>query len=259
VAPAAVHRGAHLTHNGVEPAEDRFADEKMADIELDNFEQRSDFFRGDEIEAMAGMNFKALARRKRGAFYDALEFTLCRRGIASRQSIAPSAGVKLNDRSADRNGGFDLRWLGGNEQRHTNSCSSKFADGSMQALTLAGGIEAAFGGAFLPSLGDKTGGVGAHLSRDHHHLGRRRHFKIERFGDALLQPSDIVIDNVPAILAQMRGNAVGAGRNRDFRGLDGVGMTPAPRVPHGGDVVDVDAKTNGWMHSHEIVRPAVAA
>ena len=77
---------------------------------------------------------------------------------------------------------------------------------------------------------------------DVHHLAGRRHFEVERLGDAGLEPRDIVVADVAAILAQMRGDAVGAGRDRDLGGLQRIGMAPAARVAHGRDVVDVDAE-----------------
>jgi hypothetical protein len=50
----------------------------------------------------------------------------------------------------------------------------------------------------------------------------------------------------------MRGDAVGAGRDRDLGGLDRIGMPPAARIAHGGDVVDVDAEADWRIQWHEI-------
>jgi hypothetical protein len=47
---------------------------------------------------------------------------------------------------------------------------------------------------------------------------------------------------VSPIFAQMRGNAVRSGQNGHVRGPDRVGMDAAPRIPHGRDVIDIDAK-----------------
>ena len=87
----------------------------------------------------------------------------------------------------------------------------------------------------------------AHLAGDADHLRRRRHFEIERLGDALLEADDVIVDDVTAILPQMRGDAVGAGRNGDLGGLDRIGMPPAARISHGGDVIDVDAEADGLI------------
>ena len=59
---------------------------------------------------------------------------------------------------------------------------------------------------------------------------------------ALLQPRDIVVGNMPAVFAQMRGDAVGAGRLRQDGGAHRIGIVAAARIAHGGDVIDVDAE-----------------
>ena len=78
--------------------------------------------------------------------------------------------------------------------------------------------------------------------RDVDHLVGRRHFEIERLLDLGLEARDIVVADVPAILAQMRRDAVGAGLDREPRGPHRIGMPSAARVADGGDVVDVDAQ-----------------
>jgi hypothetical protein len=47
------------------------------------------------------------------------------------------------------------------------------------------------------------------------------------------------------VFAQMRGNAVGAGRNCDVGSAQRIGMAAAARIAHRGDVIDVDAEANG--------------
>ena len=45
-----------------------------------------------------------------------------------------------------------------------------------------------------------------------------------------------------AVLAQMRGDAVGAGLDRGQRGAHRIRPFAAPRVAQGGDVIDIDAE-----------------
>ena len=45
------------------PVENGLADQEMTDIEFDDLAQRRDLLRGGEIEAVAGMDFEAGARR----------------------------------------------------------------------------------------------------------------------------------------------------------------------------------------------------
>ena len=93
--------------------------------------------------------------------------------------------------------------------------------------------------------GTMQAACGRKLAGDADHLRRRRHFEIERLGDAFLEADDIVVDDVAAVLAQMRGDAVGAGGDGDLGGLDRIGMMPAARIAHGGDMVDIDAEADG--------------
>ena len=57
-------------------------------------------------------------------------------------------------------------------------------DERQQVIVLAGGVEAALGGALLALLGDDAGGVGAVAERDLEHLLGRRHLEVERDGRA---------------------------------------------------------------------------
>ena len=98
----------HLAHDGVEAVEDRLADQEMPDIELGDLGQGRDRRRGDEIEAVAGMDFKAHALGTRRAAHDACELGAGGDAIAGRHGIAPSAGMNLDDRRADRGGGLDV-------------------------------------------------------------------------------------------------------------------------------------------------------
>src|SRR5262249_14998288 len=103
--------------------------------------------------------------------------------------------------------------------------------------------EAAFGRALFAPLGDETGRVRAGVDGDADHLLGCRHFEIERLGDVRLQACNIVVADVSAGLAQMRGDAVGAGFDRNLRRMRGVRVSSAARIADGGDMVDVDAET----------------
>ena len=80
-----------------------------------------------------------------------------------------------------------------------------------EVIVLAGGVEAALGGALLAPLGDDAGGVRLVAKRDLQHLLGRRHLEVQRQVDLGHQPVDVVVGDVPAVLAQVRGDPVGAG------------------------------------------------
>ncbi len=50
-----------------------------------------------------------------------------------------------------------------------------------------------------------------------------------------------MIGNVASVLAEMRRDAVGAGLGGQARRAHRIGMTAAPRIADGGDVIDIDA------------------
>ena len=56
------------------------------------------------------------------------------------------------------------------------------------------------------------------------------------------QPVDVVVGDVPPVLAQMGGDAVGAGLGGGEGGAHRIGMRAAARVPDGRDMVDIDAE-----------------
>ena len=74
------------------------------------------------------------------------------------------------------------------------------------------------------------------------HLVGGGHLEVERPRQLALEPGDVGIGDVAAVLAQVRGDAVGAGLDREVRGAQRIGMAAAARVADGGDVVDVDAE-----------------
>jgi hypothetical protein len=74
---------------------------------------------------------------------------------------------------------------------------------------------------------------------------------ISKFSGTSAPPSalDIGVRDMPAVLAQMRGDAVGAGLFGQFGGAHRIGIGAAARIPHGGHVVDVHAQaqaTTKW-------------
>ena len=55
------------------------------------------------------------------------------------------------------------------------------------------------------------------------------------------------VGDVPPVLAQVRGDPVGAGLGGDDRGAHRVGMIAAARVPDRRDMVDIDAEAEAGL------------
>ncbi len=71
--PCLVHQRAHPADGGLEAGEDRFADQKMADIEFADFGDGGDGLHSVEAQAMSGMNFQSERCAIRGGLADFVE------------------------------------------------------------------------------------------------------------------------------------------------------------------------------------------
>ena len=109
-------------------------------------------------------------------------------------------------------------------------------------VVAAGGVEPAFRGPFLPLLRHDAGGVRLVAERDLEHLRRRRHFEVKRQVELATQPRNIVVGDVPPVLAQVGGNAVGTRLGGQMGRAHGIRMQPAAGIPDRRHVIDVDAQ-----------------
>ena len=135
------------------------------------------------------------------------------------------------------------------------SGGAELVDIISELVVLPGGVEPALGGALLAPLRDDAGGVRLWRSAIVEHLLGRRHFEVQRQVDLGHQPVDVAVGDVAPVLAQVRGDAVGAGLGGDVRGAHRIGMVAAARVPDGRDVVDVDAqRERGRAAAHAAAR-----
>ena len=131
-----------------------------------------------------------------------------------------AAGVEFDDRRAEADGGGDLGLGRLDEQADADVRRAKLVDIISEVIVLPRGVEPALGGALLALLGDDAGGVRLMAKRDGEHLLGRRHFEVQRQVDLGHQPVDVVVGDVAAVFAQVRGDAVGAGLGRHDRGAD---------------------------------------
>ena len=179
-------------------------------------------------------------RGERGGVGDAAQLGGAR--LALEMGVA--AGVELDDRRAEPDRRLDLARVGLDEQADPDvRRRARRATIRSEMIVLAGGVEPALGGPLLALLGDDAGGVGA--------VARARSSSISSVaaisrlsGISRLrhQRGDILVGDVAPVLAQMGGDAVGAGRRRGEGGADRIGMIAAARVPDRRDMVDVDAE-----------------
>ena len=96
-------------------ARDRLPDQKVADVELDDFGQCRDRLGGGKIESVTGMNFEPEPSGELGAVTDPLPLGLRGRHPFVGKRVAPRARMNLDHRRADRDRGLNLARLGGDE------------------------------------------------------------------------------------------------------------------------------------------------
>jgi hypothetical protein len=78
---------------------------------------------------------------------------------------------------------------------------------------------------------------------DRQHLVGARHLEVEVRFHRCGETFHVVVLNVPAILAKMRGDTVGAGAFAHGRAFDGVGLRAPSRLAKRRDVINVDVET----------------
>ena len=115
-------------------------------------------------------------------------------------------------------------------------------------------IQTAFGRALLALFGHDAGGMRRMGQRDRQHFLGRRHFEIERQVGRFLNAFEIVVADMPAILAQMGGDPVAADAGHDLSRAHRIGMIAAARIADGRDVIDVHAEAQGWSRASSQAR-----
>ncbi len=81
--------------------------------------------------------------------------------------------------------------------------------------------------------------------RELQHGFRDGHLEIHACLGGAQQQLHVARLDVPSVLAQMHGDAVGPRLLGDQRGRDRIRITGAARLTHGRNVIDVDAEMNG--------------
>ena len=199
--------------------------------------------RGVVVEAVAGVAFEAERRGLRRGDAQPAEFVIAALALPVRQRVAPGAGVQLDHRRAQATAAASSASIEGSMNSETRIAGAvELGDKGLEMVVAADHVEAALGGALGALFRHQAAGVRTDAQRDVEHLLGRRHLEIQRLRDRRLQPAHVVVANVAAILAQMRGDAVGPRFDRDQRRAHRIGNRAAARVAHRRDVIDVDAQ-----------------
>ncbi len=195
---------------------------------------------------MAGIEAHAGVANRPAGDADLVQFGKHRRafGIAAVgvEGMRVGPGVDFADAHADAGGGFHLRQFGVDEGAGDDAGVGEPRHHLAQARLLAGDVEPALGGDFVPALGHQHGHLGLDLAGDADHLFGGRHFEVELDVGQLAQAAHVAVLDVAAIFAQMHGDAVGPAEVRFDGRPDRIGFVDLARLAHRRYVVDVDAE-----------------
>ncbi len=208
----------------------------MADVELFDFGNGGDRADIGDREAVAGMN----GEPKAGAQCRRLRQRAQGRGVAGVVRIG--AGMELDRHSAGVMRGAHHALVGIDEEAGADAGGVKSRDAGGHSLRVAEDVQSALGGDLGSLFRNETDLMRHQRDRDVDHLLGERHFQIEDGANRPGESLDVVVLDVAAVFAQVRGDAIGAGVFTQTCRFHRIGFTAAPRLPHGGDVVHVDVK-----------------
>ena len=157
--------------------------------------------------------------------------------------------MDLDHRRAQPCRHLDLLRVGGDEQRHPDAGIVEPRDEGRQRIVLADHVQPALGGEFFAPLGHQAHRVGLCRERNPQHVLGRRHLEIQRLRYFGLEAGHVAVADMAAVLAQMRGDAVGAGLDRGQRGAHRIRPLAAPRVAQGGAFSRAMSLSRMWRRS----------
>ena len=222
--------------------------EKMADIELGHRRDGRDGRHRIVGQAVAGMAFQADRRRMGRGGDQSFELALALRSPPPRNRRRYGARPPGRRASAPHRAG--ARSASMNSETRMPASTSRRTRGF--ELVVAARARRARLRWCAPRASPAPGRrhAGLCLQRDRQHLLGRRHLQIERQVDLAAEALDVAIRDMAAILAQMRGDAVGAGLGGEPCGAHRIGMAAAARIADGRDMVDVHAEPQACgLHS----------
>lgn len=138
------------------------------------------------------------------------------------------------------------------EEARSNPNGRQLLDGRPQRLRVSCHVQAALGRDFFAPFRNKRYLVGSQAARDPDHFRGARHFEVEDCPDCSLQPLYVVVLDVPTILAQVSGNAIGTSVLAFDRRENGIRFDGATRLAKRRNVVDVNVKSlvHGRLSHH---------
>ncbi len=226
----------------------------MADVQLDDFRDGRDWLHVVVVEPVARVDGQAYPRAETRGLGNPHQ--LDRLPLVGRIGIG--SGVQFDDRRACRERCLELRRLRVHEQRDTDAGFAQRCAAVAQTVELPGDVESTLSGELGAFLRDEAAILRAHVACHSQHRVGGCHLQVHARLQGRAHAGDVVVLDVPPILAQVQRYAVGARLLRDERGKQGIRERRATYLPQRGDVVDVDAEAQ-WVGEHDSTSGRAAA
>jgi len=175
--------------------------------------------------------------------------------------VGVTTGVQFDDRGLQGGGSIDLAGVGIEEKADKNIGLMEFLNHGAKRVDFGDGVEASFGGNFGTVFGDEANFGGLEAEGEVEHGGGGGHFEVELFAAFAAESENVVVLDMATIFAEVDGDRVGTGAEAEQGGGNGVGFRhdardgdAVPRLTKGGEVIDVDAKTN-----HTFILPQISS
>ena len=192
---------------------------------------------------MAGMHRQTERRPEAGSLHQCGK----RRAVTARR-VRVLSGVELDcSRAEVVRAGYRIG-LGRDEEARPDARVLQPGESDADPRRVAGDVEPAFGGDLLAAFGNESDLMGSKTTGQREHLVGAGHLEVEHGANAGCQPLDVGVLNVPSILAEVRGDAVGAGLLAQRGRRNGVGFVAAPCLTYRRHVIDVDVQPLSSRH-----------
>lgn len=219
----------------------------MTDVHFLHLGNRGDRAHVRNCEAVAGMNGEAGSGAQLGGGAERLQH-----GNAGPVRVLP--GVQLDGVDTQAGRAADGIGVGVDEETGADAGGVETRDGIADSALRGNNVEATLGRDLFTPLGNQRDLVGTNSECDFEHLRRTCHLEIEDRSHRAREPLNVVVLDVPAIFAEVGGDAVGAGLLAHRGGGNGIGVGAPPRLSDRCDVIDVDVQPDANRHALLLLR-----
>jgi len=156
--------------------------------------------------------------------------------------VRVGAGVQLDGQRAELAGAVDRMKVGTNEKTRPQPQRVEPSETVGDTAVVVRDVEPALGCDLFAPLWDERHLVRANSLGDREHFVGTGHLEVEDGRHGCGESLDVVVLNVAAIFAEVRGDAIGAGALADNGSVNRVRLHAAARLSQRRDVIDVDVE-----------------